>query len=247
MEEWKWEVWQGASETRSKDSVEGRDSDRVTNETVLDSPVTANGTVLPVTEGVFTVAPTGPDPAPVVPVRVDYPLAMSDNQVSQDEKLPTQEVVIPSTPNHKNIILDPTTTMEVSATLDPETISPLITVSVTPYVSISNTTIQEPHTDTNNSFTSEDASSVVVPDSSQPMSLTSISSIRTLHPLPSPSPVPSGESIYRTIMNRLAMLETNTTLYQRYVEEQTLQVREALRRLEEDVGRLEGIVSNIFK
>jgi hypothetical protein len=39
------------------------------------------------------------------------------------------------------------------------------------------------------------------------------------------------------------MLETNTTLYQKYVEEQTLQVREALRRLEEDVGRLEGIVS----
>jgi hypothetical protein len=52
-----------------------------------------------------------------------------------------------------------------------------------------------------------------------------------------------GESIYRTIMNRLTVLESNTTLYTRYVEEQTAGVREVLRRLGEDVGRLEGIVS----
>ncbi|TDL23346.1 hypothetical protein BD410DRAFT_179226 [Rickenella mellea] len=42
-------------------------------------------------------------------------------------------------------------------------------------------------------------------------------------------------------MNRLTLFETNSTLYARYVEEQTRSVREALRRLEEDVGRLEGI------
>lgn len=52
-----------------------------------------------------------------------------------------------------------------------------------------------------------------------------------------------GESIYRTIMNRLNALEANHTLYSRYMEEQTANVREALRRLAEDVGRLEGIVS----
>jgi len=53
--------------------------------------------------------------------------------------------------------------------------------------------------------------------------------------------VHSGESIYRTIMNRLSALEANTTLYARYVEEQTSAMREMLRRLSEDVGRLEGI------
>jgi hypothetical protein len=59
-----------------------------------------------------------------------------------------------------------------------------------------------------------------------------------------PPPLPTGgESIYRTIMNRLTALEANHTLYARYVEEQTAGVREALRRLAEDVGRLEGIVS----
>ncbi|OSX57218.1 hypothetical protein POSPLADRAFT_1123186, partial [Postia placenta MAD-698-R-SB12] len=56
-----------------------------------------------------------------------------------------------------------------------------------------------------------------------------------------PQMATGGESIYRTIMNRLTALEGNTTLYARYVEEQTTGVREVLRRLGEDVGRLEGI------
>ena len=53
----------------------------------------------------------------------------------------------------------------------------------------------------------------------------------------------SGESIYRTIMNRLNTLEANHTLYARYVEEQTAGVREVLRKLNEEVGRLESVVS----
>lgn len=63
----------------------------------------------------------------------------------------------------------------------------------------------------------------------------------SLPPSPSPASVHTGESIYRTIMNRLSALEANTTLYARYVEEQTSAMREMLRRLSEDVGRLEGI------
>jgi hypothetical protein len=42
-------------------------------------------------------------------------------------------------------------------------------------------------------------------------------------------------------MNRLSALEANTTLYARYVEEQTSTMRAMLRRLSEDVGRLEGL------
>ncbi|KAG1727066.1 UNC-like C-terminal-domain-containing protein [Suillus paluster] len=60
--------------------------------------------------------------------------------------------------------------------------------------------------------------------------------------LPTIPPVGSGgESIYRTIMTRLTLLESNHSLYVRYVEEQTTGVREVLRRLGEDVGRLESI------
>lgn len=57
----------------------------------------------------------------------------------------------------------------------------------------------------------------------------------------------SGESIYRTIMNRLIALETNTTLYARFVEDHTANVRDMLRRLSEDIGRLEGIVSDLVE
>ncbi|KAH9947467.1 UNC-like C-terminal-domain-containing protein [Amylocystis lapponica] len=68
---------------------------------------------------------------------------------------------------------------------------------------------------------------------------TIVPSIPVVQPLP---PVATGgESIYRTIMNRLMTLEANTTLYARYVEEQTAGMREVLRRLGEDIGRLEGI------
>lgn len=56
-------------------------------------------------------------------------------------------------------------------------------------------------------------------------------------------PSSSGESIYRVIMNRLTALEANHTLYVRYVEQQSTTIRDLLKRLGEDVGRLEGIVS----
>ncbi|KII91054.1 hypothetical protein PLICRDRAFT_174384 [Plicaturopsis crispa FD-325 SS-3] len=56
-----------------------------------------------------------------------------------------------------------------------------------------------------------------------------------------PPPTSGGESIYRTIMNRLTALEANHTLYSRYMEEQTARTRDVLRKLGEDIGRLEGI------
>ena len=244
MEEWKWEVWQGASESKSKVPTDERVSDGITNETSLDSPVTVNGTILPVTEGAPTMTP--PERTPVLD-RMDHPPPVSDKQVGQGHMSPTQEVMVQSIPGPKSVIIDPTTTNEVSFTLVPETVTPLVTVSAPSYGLIFNNTIQEARTETNGSFALENASIVAVPDPSQSMSLASIHSMQTLLPLSSPSSVSSGESIYRTIMNRLAMLETNTTLYQKYVEEQTLQVREALRRLEEEVGRLEGLVSNILR
>lgn len=82
------------------------------------------------------------------------------------------------------------------------------------------------------------------PSQSQAQSQSHSHSHSISHPLP---PVPTGgESIYRTIMNRLTTLEANTTLYTRYVDEQISGVREVLRRLGEDVGRLDGLVSSFF-
>ena len=44
-------------------------------------------------------------------------------------------------------------------------------------------------------------------------------------------------------MNRLTALETNSSLYARFVEDHTASVREMIRKLGEEVGRLEGLVS----
>jgi hypothetical protein len=44
-------------------------------------------------------------------------------------------------------------------------------------------------------------------------------------------------------MNRLTALEANHTLYTRYIEQQNSAIRDVIKRLSEDVGRLEGIVS----
>ncbi|KAF9478205.1 hypothetical protein BDN70DRAFT_880260 [Pholiota conissans] len=61
-------------------------------------------------------------------------------------------------------------------------------------------------------------------------------------PVPPPPPVTKGgESIYRTILNRLSEVEINQTLYMRYIEQQNMAVRDVIKRLGEDVGRLEGI------
>ncbi|TFY58938.1 hypothetical protein EVG20_g7971 [Dentipellis fragilis] len=76
--------------------------------------------------------------------------------------------------------------------------------------------------------------------SASTISLSTSTLISLAAPLPPQLPS-TGESIYRTIMNRLTALEANNTLYARYVEEQTAGIREVLRRLGEDVGRLEGI------
>ena len=62
-------------------------------------------------------------------------------------------------------------------------------------------------------------------------------------PLAAPPTTRGVESIYSTIMNRLTAIESNHTLYSRYIDQQNGVIREVLKRLGEDVGRLEGIVS----
>jgi hypothetical protein len=48
-------------------------------------------------------------------------------------------------------------------------------------------------------------------------------------------------------MNRLSILESNSSLGVRYVEEQMRTVRDALKRVEEEIGRLEGMVSSALR
>lgn len=98
-------------------------------------------------------------------------------------------------------------------------------------------------TPTNSSTTRVAVSSRGPPSSSYSSTTSAIIIPSVIITNPVVPPPTGGESIYRTIMNRLTALESNHTLYVRYVEQQTNGVREVLRRLGEEVGRLEGIVS----
>ncbi|OSC98017.1 hypothetical protein PYCCODRAFT_1454608, partial [Trametes coccinea BRFM310] len=101
------------------------------------------------------------------------------------------------------------------------------------------------HTDSisgSHSSASSSASSHSASAASPNVSSLSVVSPSYSHSMPPAPPASTGgESIYRLIMNRLTALEANTTLYARYVEEQTAGMREVLRRLTEDIGRLESI------
>lgn len=93
--------------------------------------------------------------------------------------------------------------------------------------------------------TTEDISSVTVQSSPSgpPSQATPVISLGSQTMIPPPQAGSSGgESIYRRIMNKIAALELNSTLHARYVEEHTIGVREVLKRLAEEIGRLEGIV-----
>ncbi|KAJ7046451.1 UNC-like C-terminal-domain-containing protein [Mycena alexandri] len=87
------------------------------------------------------------------------------------------------------------------------------------------------------SITSATSTITTTSTSATSASVVSVSAISTTSLVPAPA---GGESIYRTIMNRLTALEANHTLYARYVEEHTGAVREMLRRVGEDLGRAEG-------
>lgn len=101
-----------------------------------------------------------------------------------------------------------------------------------------------PHNNTNATNLSTTASHVLASPSP---ARTSPSIVLTPTPIAAsqpflPVPVPGGESIFRIIMNRLVGLERNHTLYEQYMAQQQLVVRDALKRLGEDIGRLEGLV-----
>ncbi|KAK7050531.1 SUN domain-containing protein [Favolaschia claudopus] len=91
------------------------------------------------------------------------------------------------------------------------------------------------HAGTSASVSSGNSSTVS--DGSRSTTIT-VSALSTTSLVPASA---GGESIYRTIMNRLTALEANHSLYARYVEDHTNAVREMLRRVGEDLGRAEAV------
>lgn len=127
-----------------------------------------------------------------------------------------------------SIISDQSKTLSVSSTAAPVPENHIVNPNVQTPSNIKNPA-PSPHLGTGNG---------------NPSSITPSSPITIIVP-PSPQPTVAagggGESIYRTIMNRLTALEANHTLYTRYIEQQNSAIRDVIKRLSEDVGRLEGI------
>lgn len=136
--------------------------------------------------------------------------------------------------------MDTTLSSSVHVTLDTSHSAPS---QDPPAIPASSAIPSHPASSTVNTPQANSSGPSVSPQPSRPPSASSSLPVHTAHSLSVLPPATGGESIYRTIMNRLTALEANTTLYARYVEEQITGVREMMRRLGEDVGRLESIVS----
>jgi hypothetical protein len=150
--------------------------------------------------------------------------SIDSSTAARSNDSPTHEASRPTTTDYSS-----DTVLPASPTFDTSSVSLLINTSWDQHLpsSYDNTTVTVIHSRVSSGSPSSATTSIPL---SQP---------------PAP-PATGGESIYRTIMNRLTALEANHTLYARYVEEQTVSVRDMLKRLGEEVGRLEGIVSSRF-
>ncbi|KAK1221154.1 hypothetical protein PQX77_016053 [Marasmius sp. AFHP31] len=236
LEEWKWETWE----------AEGRDN--------VDS-----------TE----VVPEDPQPGHTIPVPLESPhgtISIPLTEPSTVREEPSSEVQntlisMPPTPSNTIVSFGPSvsgasspaasasSTAVTSSSTNPTTNSqsnndshdhqqPDAKVSET--IIITTTVDSKSPTKDGNDDVSGSGSvtfSVATTTITATASASSVNSVATRAMPPSTG----GESIYRTIMNRLAAIETDQTLYAKYFSEQTCGVRDMLRKLGEDVGRLEGI------
>ncbi|TBU22364.1 UNC-like C-terminal-domain-containing protein [Dichomitus squalens] len=263
LEEWQWETWE--AESRAKRSVEEA-SPLV--EVVAEPPKPVH-VPLPesAAENVSHVAPPSDaaagertavtvSPAGHIPVTANIPSSLQHILTKPSfatDVISPQQADASSSPNteHQDVSHE---SSRLSS--DPVYHTP-VSLSSTSTLTHAHSTASDNHSSSTTSIfidltdsgsashsTSSSSSSSSASSRSSVVTTDGSSSLATLSPsyIPPPAPVSTGgESIYRTIMNRLTALEAKTTLYTRYVEEQTTGMRDVLRRLTEDLGRLEGI------
>lgn len=243
LEEWKWELWEAESRAKIETSLkvsqmhrtaETVDSGNSSGETLPaesnDSP--SEEMPMPSTPA-LPINETAGEATPSVTMTTDSPSHSTDTYLSSP-------LAITNPPDHT---ISPSSSVPVS-TPTSVTSSPSPATSLLPHST-------EPRNDAtplsasphNGTTASTSPTSTVV---SRNTSRTSSSIIVTASPLTTshpflPMPISGGESIYRMIVNRLVGLEQNHTLYGQYMAQQQHLVREALRRMGEDIGRLEGL------
>ena len=240
--------------------IEGNDIS--TNETIENTPSITSTSHLDVStmdSSLAAVLPVSGDTGPVKP-------PVSENGTTESSFLTLNIVETPKDTLNSSALtpeLSVTTSLSTSATrvhtsiaMDSSSVSfssSVVQASASPSSDVTVSNSDPPSSTRTASHSSSSHNSLSISNLSPIAATTTVvttsltSTTVSMNVAPPPAAVPTGgESIYRTIMNRLTALEANHTLYSRYVEQQTSAVREMLRRLGEDVGRLEGIVSPLF-
>jgi hypothetical protein len=273
MEEWKSDVWKAEWEASRGDvgtisepsviTLEGRPTSSTTN----DSAVTNNTESLAITRE--TTPPNSADPsstelteakAPHTPILEHVVLATPDISIVGTSITTTAAVKEDQAVPLENVhTAPPTRSTPSTSDLSREANEPVIrpvnghfdapqsteAENTTREASSASLTSVEAHTTSSTTSTSTSISGAPI-ESPQTIIRTVSTTIVLSAATPSASPssvIPSGESIYRMIINRLNVLEANQTLYAKYLEEQGRMVNIRMERLEEDIGRLGGIVS----
>ena len=258
LEQWKWDIWEAESRIKQAELQKDRKFTLSTRALSLDSiptqtVISPNTSINAQTDSSSMVS--GVVPMSVHPTVDQFP---SDSSISspslstiaQPQTAPSSSIEASfSATSYSN---DPTLHVLDSPSNAPSPTSNVNTVSSvnqsqTYHTTISSFGSHSPHQSIHEHAIN--ASTVIPSPSSLPPSGTSTivagpsSSSVAIAPSAVPSITRGVESIYSTIMNRLTAIESNHTLYTRYIDQQNSVIRDVLNRLGEDVGRLEGIVS----
>ena len=269
LEQWKWDIWETESRVKQEELQKDRKftlSSNIPTTQTVQIPVSPNNSIVNngqtdssgmdghLTVDKFASHVSGiSSPLPSIAVHEaqtepsttlsSTETALSATSFSNDPTLPvpdppSTEVNVPSPSSNVNI---PSSVVNQSQTSG---------VSMTSYASHSPHPSSYDHAILNNTNTSTAilSHSSLLPTFSGTMVAgpSSPPSVVVTQAAPSAAAPPTTrgvESIYSTIMNRLTAIESNHTLYTRYIDQQNSVIREVLKRLGEDVGRLEGIVS----
>ncbi|KAF9240646.1 hypothetical protein BU15DRAFT_61319 [Melanogaster broomeanus] len=241
LEEWKWEMWEAESHQRWKDAgaqqpflTEGSlpmptEDIKAFMDKLDTAPIHPSAAASLPPEGTSTVSLKSPSSSSSihsqspkgVPASVVREVPISDAG-DGGQHIPAMHAIIASS-SVLEAIASPASVMSSSSAAAPST------PSGGEYPN-SHSQTSEAHAVT--TLSTRPTALSTLSHSQQPSAHTALSPIQAQG---------SGESIYRTIMNRLTVLEANHTLYARYVEEQTAGVREVLRKLGEEVGRLDSV------
>lgn len=264
LEEWKWDIWQAESRAKLQKEAQGV----LPAVEVISAPLSTSSAAASSvsTDSIMIDTDYAADSVPTLQVPTSGQAKgklVSSNFPSAIEAIQTSSVDynIPSDEINDTLIDDlfvsmTSTSISASSTTvtakfspsdssfkrQPSTDTPASSSFMISSVSLSHEPLLEPSSLPLNDQSISQGINQSVTSTTKPItSLGTTSSSSIYHH--APPPPPSGESVYRTIMNRLTALENNQTLYMKYVEQQNGALRDVIKRLGEDLGRLETIVS----